>query len=306
MVCMRFPRRNESLLTLLLIAGGATTLFAQMDTGEERSFAYAGYLAEGGTPAITPHDLQFALFTSPTANTDCLADDPATSCGVWSETHDAVPMSAGNFAVKLGRGDGDALTDAVLNGNALYLGIAVRSTGVDPTFSVLEGLTELSAVPWAARAAAAKNYTVSGQLTAGSVVVGGNASVSGQLTAASIASAGNIVSTGANSELGVSADKFLTDRFGDRFLRLFSSQSSSTYAEFAARDFFAERELIVLANTWQTGPSNQAEQNFNSNGGFVFQRCPNGQFVCGLGLRHASGDSQYWTGARVQLQCCEL
>ncbi|MCP4502944.1 MAG: hypothetical protein GY822_23655 [Deltaproteobacteria bacterium] len=102
------------------------------------------------------------FFNSPNADASCLESDPVTSCGMWSETHDAVSMSSGDFAVMLGRGDGDNLDDDVMNSNNLYLGIAVRATDVDPNSSLLDGLSELSAVPWAARAAAAKNYTVTG------------------------------------------------------------------------------------------------------------------------------------------------
>ena len=53
-----------------------------------------------------------------------------------------------------------------------------------------------------------------------------------------------------------------------------------------------------------------AQLKFTSNGagnsGLTFRSCPQGQFVCGIGLGHDSGDSQYWTGARVVLTCCAL
>ena len=148
-----------------------------MDTGEARSFAYQGFLELNGAPTSATHDFQFALFTAPDADTSCLGSAALTSCGVWAEAHDAVPVSSGRFSVRLGTGTGDVLSDAILNNASLYLAIAVRPAGSGGAFSVLPGLTQLAAVPWASRAAAAKNYTVSGHLTAASAAITGAALV---------------------------------------------------------------------------------------------------------------------------------
>ncbi len=230
-------RRNELYLFALITLGGATAIVAQMEPGDARSFAYQGTLEQDGEPATTPHDLQLALFTSQGADPACLAGDPAaSSCGVWSELHEAVEMRNGGFSVMVGRGDGDPLTDAVLNHGALYLGVAVRETGSGAAgFTVLGGLNELAAVPWAARAAAAKDYTVSGQLSAGSVSV-----------------AGDVLKTGANGQLAVSADKVFRDT-GDNWLHLSDGAGSDTYADLAAGQLHAEGNTHAAGGLTVTG-----------------------------------------------------
>jgi hypothetical protein len=65
-------RRNELFFSALILLGGTTALVAQMDTGDDRSFAYRGYLEESGIPATTPHDIRFALFDAANADTSCL------------------------------------------------------------------------------------------------------------------------------------------------------------------------------------------------------------------------------------------
>jgi len=89
-----------------------------------------------------------------------------------------VLVSNGAFSVALG--ENKALNDSVRENEALHLAIAVRHDA-EP-FTVLRGTQRLLAVPFAARAAAAKDYRVSGNLQ-----VGNDAVVAGGLSADSLA-----------------------------------------------------------------------------------------------------------------------
>lgn len=232
-------RRNELYLFALITVGGATALFAQMEPGEGRSFAFHGLLERDGVRGSTPHDLQVGLFTSPAADPSCLANEPAGGgCGVWTELHPAVDVVDGAFSVLVGRGTGAPLSDEVLRQGALYLGIAVRETGSGAAgFSVLGGLHEITAVPWAARAAAAKNYRVTGELSAGSLSVGGDAWLDGDVEVG-----GDLLKTSADGQLGVSADKVFRDT-GDDWVHLNDGPGSTDLANFAAGQIRAAGHL---------------------------------------------------------------
>lgn len=63
-------------------------------------------------------------------------------------------------------------------------------------------------------------------------------------------------------------------------------------------------DLAVSGNVW--GPSTDVAEGTLAQPSIVWTNCPSGKFVCGLGLGHNGGDSNYWTGSRVQMRCCAL
>lgn len=159
-------RFAPALATATVIAGASLFATAQMGPNDDRRLPYQGKLEIGGSPAETgEYTVRFALFTTRNANADCLLVD-AEGCPLWGEEQ-SVTVNAGEFGATLGMEN--ALTDDVLAQNALFLAIAVRGPN-DAAFALLGGKQELLSVPYAARAAAAKDYKVTGTLTADSVV----------------------------------------------------------------------------------------------------------------------------------------
>lgn len=66
------------------------------------------------------------------------------------------------------------------------------------------------------------------------------------------------------------------------------------------------QEVRSPSNTWGTGPTSRTEQKFSNSSAMTLETCPNGHYVCAVGAAHTSGDSQYYTGARLQIRCCSL
>lgn len=142
----------------------STLAIADMEPGELRTFPYQGRLDVNGGAANGAHDFRFGLFSADNADASCLVAETPTSCGFWWEEHAGVPVYAGEFTLVLGEQSG--VGDSVVAQPELYLGIAVREVG-DPAFVLLAGKQRFRAVPFAARAAAAKHFSVSGRLVAG-------------------------------------------------------------------------------------------------------------------------------------------
>jgi hypothetical protein len=65
-------------------------------------------------------------------------------------------------------------------------------------------------------------------------------------------------------------------------------------------------DLTVAANLWGPGGLYTNETTYSSNTGLVWNECPNGLYVCGIGTGHVANNNNYWTGARVALRCCAL
>ncbi|MCP4500454.1 MAG: hypothetical protein GY822_10885 [Deltaproteobacteria bacterium] len=111
--------------------------------------------------------MRFGLFASANADDSSLLTGP-TDCSLWSEQITDVSVDSGRFGVTLG--ESTTLNDTVLAQTSLYLGIAVQ--GADDAALTVIGKQKLQMVPFAARAAAAKDYKVTGALTAGTVDTG--------------------------------------------------------------------------------------------------------------------------------------
>jgi hypothetical protein len=176
-------RRTPSILAgLLLLLGVGYLAHATMGTSDTRVFPYTGTLRIGSTAASGVYDFRFGLFSAePTGSTaDCLLGG-SPSCSLWSEETTGVDVSAGRFSVSLG--EAQSLPDSVLAQDALWLAIAVKGPD-DAGFSLLAGAQEILPTPWAARAAAAKDYKVTGTLSVGNgASVTGDVDVSGGLWA---------------------------------------------------------------------------------------------------------------------------
>lgn len=181
---------SRPLLTTLAAAGilaATTATWAHMDSGQGRLLPYEGHLDLDGAPQQGSFDFRFGLFGTEAADASCLAEATlGCTAAKWSEQASGVPVNAGTFSVALG--STQPLGDAVLASDDLYLAIAVRK-GSDP-FTLLSGKQRLLGVPFAARAAAAKNYAVSGNLS-----VGVDATIVGKATVGSLASGGPISAT---------------------------------------------------------------------------------------------------------------
>jgi len=162
-------RAPYSLVSLFVLVAGSMLAVAQMGPDDDRLLPYQGYLELNGAPADTAdYTMRFAVFATADADASCLLSDPA-GCPLWGEEQQ-VHVDAGAFSVVLG--NASALSDAVLAQDRLFLAIAVSGPADGGAFSALDGKSEIFPVPFAARAAAARDYKVTGSL-----VVDGNADV---------------------------------------------------------------------------------------------------------------------------------
>jgi hypothetical protein len=191
-------RKAPSILLGLIVLGGVGYLAnAGMNPNATRKVPYSGYLEMNGAPAPSgDYEINFGLFSSAGGDDSCLTTDP-TACGQWGESQ-TTTVSAGRFSVILGDGTGDTLDDSVIDTDQLFVGMAVKGP-LDNDF-VLLGKQEIVPVPLAARAAAANNYKVTGNLTVGNGldVTAGGATIEGGLDVGS----GGASITGAMSATG--------------------------------------------------------------------------------------------------------
>jgi hypothetical protein len=121
-----------ALLPAILVAGVAMPVHAAVP----QTIAFQGYLADnGGQPLAGTVNLDIAVYAAASGG-----------AALWSETHGAVPVSQGVFAVALG--SVTPLGGAVTNGAPRFLGVRVNGEAELPR-------TELRSAPFALRAQAA-------------------------------------------------------------------------------------------------------------------------------------------------------
>jgi hypothetical protein len=113
--------------------------FGGVAGAQTNAFTYQGRLNLGGAPATGLFDLQFSLFSAPTAGTQSGS----------TVTNLATPVTNGLFTSTLDFGD------AVFSGSPRWLEIAVHGPG-DPGYTTLAPRQALTATPYAIRAA---NYS---------------------------------------------------------------------------------------------------------------------------------------------------
>lgn len=190
-------RQLASTALLLLLS---TSAWAQMGRTDDRLIPYQGHLDLNGGPVTGAYDFRFALFSTATPSAACLGTSGCDGTSLYWTEHLGVTVSGGTFAVVLG--EKKALTDAVLANPDLYLAIAVRRAG-DP-YTVLQGTQRILAVPFAARAAAAKDYQVTGSVYVLEDVWAGGALSANSVTTESLAVHTNVLSAnGASGRVGI-------------------------------------------------------------------------------------------------------
>lgn len=161
---------------LIVLLGGSLLTWANMDVGQSRLIPYSGVLQENGADVDGTFALRFALFTTESADATCLLAAGSPTCSLWSEEQTNVTVHEGRFGVTLGANS--SITDAHLATSPLYLAVAVRGPA-DAGFALLTNKHELLSVPFAARAAAAKNYEITGTLTVGGTLTAGATTLNG-------------------------------------------------------------------------------------------------------------------------------
>jgi hypothetical protein len=173
-------KRILAAVTCILLAGAAVA-HAQMEPSDNRLFTYRGRLERGGGPVHSAHDLRFGLFATENESAACLTGT-LTTCGLWAQEVTGVLVANGDFVTTLGGAAARPLSDAVLARNALYLAIAVRAVG-ETDYVLLGAKQRIVPSLMAARAAAAKDFKVTGALTVGGdATLSGNTTVSGNTT----------------------------------------------------------------------------------------------------------------------------
>ncbi|MBK8165075.1 MAG: hypothetical protein IPK64_03810 [bacterium] len=143
------PNHTVGLLILVtataILAAAAPALAAV-----PRTIAFQGFLTDaGGQPAGGVVNLDFAVYNVATGGT-----------ALWTETHAAVPVNQGVFAVALG--SVSPLNGAVANSSPRFIGIRVNGEVELPR-------TELRAAPFALRAQAADSVTTGINIKQGNV-----------------------------------------------------------------------------------------------------------------------------------------
>jgi hypothetical protein len=162
-------KRTYSLISLAVLLGGSVFSYARMGTTDDRLIPYSGTLRSGNVPANGVYEMRFGLFESLAEDEKpvCLNND-AETCAPWGEQQ-TVRVSAGNFAVALGKSN--PIVDDDLSSNTLYLAMAVKGPDDADFFQI--GNHEIIPVPWATRAATATHYEVTGNLSVGGAIFHG-------------------------------------------------------------------------------------------------------------------------------------
>lgn len=100
----------------------------------------------------------------------------------------------------------------------------------------------------------------------------------------------------------------VNDNVGYRALMVVGNNSAGSNRKIQLYDDVSvSNDLVVGNNSWGTAADLPTVKfTANQGGAMTFSVCPQGRFVCAIGLGHDTGDSQYWTGAKMVLTCCAL
>ncbi len=141
---------RETRYVFILILCGLAGVFALLGGGRliastlasdniPELISFQGYLTDaGGTPLNGGYDLTFRIYDASTGGTQ-----------QWQETHTAVPVSQGNFAVLLGS-QGSPMTPSVFSGESRYVEVTVGGGPALPR-------QRFASVPYALQAYQAQN-----------------------------------------------------------------------------------------------------------------------------------------------------
>lgn len=137
---MRSQRINGLVVVVLMVFGASLGSWAQMGSGQDRSFSYTGLLELDGVAASGPHDFRFVLLTGASGDNACVATADCAGQVFSGELAD-VPVSAGAFSV------GVSVPEAtLLASDDLYLAVAVREAG-GSAYAPLEGRQRILPTP---------------------------------------------------------------------------------------------------------------------------------------------------------------
>lgn len=204
---MTQTKMTRAFVSALVLLGGGVFAFANMEPNDSRVLQYSGMLRSDGEAVTGAYDFRVGLFVTDTdANArGCLLNDPP-DCALWSSEISAVDVVTGAFGLTLG--EYTALSDSVLAQSALYLALAVREPN-EAGFSLLDGYQRIVPTPFASRAAAAKSFKVTSDLSVGgTLAVTGSADL-GATVVDSLASATSVSATTTVSAARVAAGRYV-------------------------------------------------------------------------------------------------
>jgi hypothetical protein len=147
---------NRTFMNKLLKAVHVTTLASMLATSvlaQSTAFTYQGRLEDGGSPANGIYDLQFAIFNAATGGSGLVLLSPGTV------------VSNGLFTVTLDFGSGP------FSGSDQWLRIGVRTNGSSAPYVDLAPRQQLTATPYALRAAIASTVPA-GSITSSLIAEG--------------------------------------------------------------------------------------------------------------------------------------
>jgi len=154
-----------------------TNAAADGSTGTEsvpRVVPFAGELALDGQVYSGVVDLRISLY-----------DELGSNTALWTEVHDAIPVTSGRFSVLLGAtgaASSDGLRLAVSDASRLYVGVEVKADAAPASgWAALAGKSLLGPSPYALWAPQSTNMTVARNLVVGGAATAGSLSSTGDL-----------------------------------------------------------------------------------------------------------------------------
>src|SRR5437867_3898155 len=160
-------RREQSMKTRVLIPLATLALLVSHQTllAQASAFTYQGRLNDNGAPANGSFDLRFTIYDS--ASGDSVIDGPLTNA--------STSVNDGLFTVRLDFG-ADAFTGA-----DRWLEIGVRTNGSAGAYQALSPRQQLTATPYATRAANFSGAVSDAQLSANIARLNGNQTFTGSV-----------------------------------------------------------------------------------------------------------------------------
>lgn len=325
-------RTSTSLVTALLAMGAMADVAHAGDDDPATSnlmsggvtIPYEGFLMLDNAPMTGTQVIRFELW-----------DDPSASAATnlrYSETQ-TVTLYSGSFAVNIGLGariGARTLTDAVLDGDRLYIAMAIQDAG--GAFVPLVGRQAIEAVPYSAWSQNASNMSIAGDLSVGGAVQGslqvnGGVSATGALAAGSgLQVSGDATISGglsATGPLNTVASLRIQTALGQPFLSPVQPSMRLTLSGGATNDIVrieadqevlgdsdvsgdltARGDLAATNNTWSGNCTDLTARRL-SHPTTNARACPDGTFVAGINFSFANSPPAV-TDIQYVLTCCPL
>ena len=295
---------NRPVFRLLLIVGvilavGASLAQVTGDFGTPPKLVpYNGVLESNGTAISGTTDLVFFVVAAP-------ADDSTSA--LWTEAHPGVLVNAGNFSVVLGHvtSFGTLFSDY----GELYLGITVDGTA-------LTGRQRLMSAPYSVASGEAKDFTVSGLLTAAQLTTSGAMTVNGPMTANANATISQTMISGnytgyADGAGNEQKSEIANDTNTYQALMLAGNRSAGGPRVIKMYETVDISGNVIAPNNVHGGCSNVQTTTFGAD--FVdvhdpsnLTMCPAGQFVAGIWTKHYQEGGNFRDRWVSYIRCCQL